>query len=160
MLLPIKKELIMMLGVSNVVDVLENYKMAVYEKDVEKFLSIYDREVHIYDCWGKWESKGISLWRENVLNWFGSMEKDGEMLKVDFSDVTIEENSIIAFVHCAVTFTAYRRETEEKLRNITNRFTFGLKKINESWFITHEHSSLPIDMETGKGMFDSGGDGK
>ncbi|WP_404447916.1 nuclear transport factor 2 family protein [Sutcliffiella horikoshii] len=143
-----------MLGVSNVDGVLEKYKQAIYEKDVESFLAIYDADVHIYDCWGKWESKGISLWRENVVNWFGAMREEGELLKVDVSDVTIEENTNLAFVHCAITFAAYNEKSEEKLRQITNRFTFGLKKINESWLITHEHSSLPIDMETGKGMFE------
>ncbi|WP_429875579.1 nuclear transport factor 2 family protein [Fictibacillus sp. NRS-1165] len=40
--------------------------------------------------------------------------------------------------------------SEEKLRQITNRFTFGLKKENNSWKIIHQHSSLPISMETGK----------
>ncbi len=144
-----------MLGASNVEGVLENYKQAIYEKDVEKFLTIYDEDVHIYDCWGKWESKGISLWRENVVNWFNGMREEGELLKVDFSDVTIEENTNLAFVYCAVTFAAYSEKSEEKLRQITNRFTFGLKKVNESGFIFHEHSSLPIDMETGRGMFDS-----
>ncbi|WP_226682919.1 YybH family protein [Sutcliffiella horikoshii] len=144
-----------MLGASNVDGVLEIYKQAIYEKDVEKFLAIYDENVHIYDCWGKWESKGISLWRENVVNWFESMRKEGEILRVDINDVTIEEDMNLAFVHCAVTFAAYSGRSEEKLRQITNRFTFGLKKISESWVITHEHSSLPINMETGKGMFDS-----
>ncbi|WP_404460739.1 YybH family protein [Sutcliffiella horikoshii] len=144
-----------MLGASNVEGVLENYKQAIYEKDVEKFLTIYDEDVHIYDSWGKWESKGISLWRENVVNWFNGMREEGELLKVDFSDVIIEENTNLAFVYCAVTFVAYSEKSEEKLRQITNRFTFGLKKVNESWFIFHEHSSLPIDMETGRGMFDS-----
>ncbi|UAL47923.1 nuclear transport factor 2 family protein [Sutcliffiella horikoshii] len=144
-----------MLGVSNVEGILENYKRAIYEKDVESFLAIYDKNVHIYDCWGKWESKGITLWRENVVNWFGGMREEGELLKVDFCDVTIEENMNLAFVHCAVTFAAYSGKSEEKLRQITNRFTFGLKKVNETWLITHEHSSLPIDMETGRGMFDS-----
>jgi hypothetical protein len=56
-------------------------------------------------------------------------------------------------VHCAVTFAAFRENTEDKLRQMTNRFTFGLKKVNESWLITHEHSSLPIDMQSGKGIF-------
>ncbi|ART75121.1 hypothetical protein B4U37_03255 [Sutcliffiella horikoshii] len=144
----------MELGVGSVEGVLETYKLAIYEKDVERFLSVYDADVHIYDCWGKWESKGIASWRENVVNWFNGMREEGEILKVEFNDVTIEENSNLAFVHCAVTFAAYSGKSEEKLRQITNRFTFGLKKVNESWMITHEHSSLPIDMETGKGMFE------
>jgi ketosteroid isomerase-like protein len=76
------------------------------------------------------------------------------MLKVDVDEVVIEESTILAFVHCSVTFAAYKEESEEKLRQMTNRFTFGLKKVNDAWLIIHEHSSLPINMEDGKGMFD------
>ncbi|MBH0160516.1 YybH family protein [Fictibacillus sp. 26RED30] len=143
----------MITGISKVQDVLENYKSAVYEKDVDQFLSTYAADVHIYDCWGNWECKGISSWRENVVMWFNSLSEDGNLLKVDINEVTIEENTSVAFVHCAVSFVAYSEQSGEKLRQMTNRFTFGLKKINESWVITHEHSSLPIDMNTGKGIF-------
>ncbi|WP_137789236.1 nuclear transport factor 2 family protein [Bacillus sp. E(2018)] len=143
----------MMIGVSSVQDVLENYKSSVYEKDVDQFLSTYAADVHIFDCWGNWECKGISSWRENVVMWFNSLSEDGNVLKVIFDDITIEENTNVAFVHCAVSFVAYSEQSGEKLRQMTNRFTFGLKKINESWVITHEHSSLPIDMHTGKGVF-------
>lgn len=134
-------------------DVLENYKTAIYEKDVEKFLSMYDSEMHIYDSWGKWESRGISSWKKNVQEWFNGLSEDGVLLKVDFNDLVVEENSYLAFVHCAVTFAAHKDESGEKLRQMTNRFTYGLKKVNKSWVIAHEHSSLPINMETGKGIF-------
>ncbi|MBN3555730.1 nuclear transport factor 2 family protein [Fictibacillus nanhaiensis] len=144
----------MMIGVSSVQDVLENYKSSVYEKDVDQFLSTCAADVHIFDCWGNWECKGISSWRENVVMWFNSLSEDRNILKVIFDDVTIEENTNVAFVHCAVSFVAHSEESGEKLRQMTNRFTFGLKKVNESWVITHEHSSLPIDMHTGKGVFD------
>ncbi|MBH0168194.1 YybH family protein [Fictibacillus sp. 18YEL24] len=143
----------MMTAISKVQDVLENYKSAVYEKDVDQFLSTYATDVHIYDCWGNWECKGISSWRENVVMWFNSLSEDRNLLKVGFNDVTLEENTSVAFVHCAVSFVAYSEQSGEKLRQMTNRFTFGLKKVNESWVITHEHSSLPIDMNTGKGIF-------
>ena len=140
-------------GITKVQDVLENYKSAVYEKDVEKFLSTYAEDVHIYDCWGNWESKGISLWKESVTEWFNGLNGDGYLLKVDFNDASIQENTNIAFVHCAVTFAAFKDNTEDTQRKMTNRFTFGLKKTNDSWLITHEHSSLPIDMQSGKGIF-------
>ena len=143
----------MMEGFLKVQDVLENYKTAVYEKDVEKFLSIYDPELHIYDCWGNWEIKGISSWKENVVEWFNGLSVDGVLLKVDFNDLVVEEYSYLAFVHCGVTFAAHQEESGEKLRQITNRFTYCLKKVNESWVIAHEHSSLPINKESGKGIF-------
>ncbi|HLO12259.1 MAG TPA: nuclear transport factor 2 family protein [Pseudoneobacillus sp.] len=140
-------------GFNKVQDVLENYKSAIYEKDVERFLSTYAPDIHIYDCWGKWESKGISHWNETVIEWFNGLSADGVLLKVDINDLVVEENSNIAFVYCAVTFIAHHEESGEKLRQMTNRFTFGLRKEKESWTIKHEHSSLPINMETGKGIF-------
>ncbi|MGD7048866.1 nuclear transport factor 2 family protein [Rossellomorea marisflavi] len=134
-------------------DVLEVYKTAVYEQDVEKFLSIHAENVHIYDCWGDWECRGISELRKNVTEWFTGLNAEGEILKVLFHEVKMEESETVAFVHCEVVFAAYTKESEEKLRQIANRFTFGLKKIEGSWVIAHQHSSLPIDMNTGKGMF-------
>jgi hypothetical protein len=50
------------------------------------------------------------------------------MLKVDVDEVVIEESTNLAFVHCSVTFAAYKEESEEKLRQMANRFTFGLKE--------------------------------
>lgn len=134
-------------------DILENYKTAVYEKDVEKFLSMYAPDMHIYDCWGSWESKGISSWREKVMAWFNGLNEDGVLLEVEFNDLVVEENSNLAFAHCDVIFAAHLKDSGEKLRQMTNRFTYGLKKVDESWVIAHEHSSLPINMETGKGIF-------
>ncbi|GKV56612.1 ketosteroid isomerase [Sporosarcina sp. NCCP-2222] len=142
-------------GFITIQDVLENYQTAIHEKDVEKFLSMYTSEIHIYDCWGKWESKGISSWRENVEEWFYGLNEEGVLLKVEFNDLAIEENSNLAFVYCAVTFAAWQEDSGEKLRQMKNRFTFGLRKTNDTWAIAHEHSSLPIDLETGKGIFNS-----
>ena len=42
-----KGDEIMTVGFHRIQDVLENYKCAVYEKDVERFLSAYDLEVHM-----------------------------------------------------------------------------------------------------------------
>lgn len=140
---------------TEVQEVLANYKTAVQEKDEEKFLSMYSPDIHIYDCWMNWESKGIASWKETVAGWFSELRAEGVLLKVDFHDVVIEESSSLAYVHCAVTFAGHQEESGEKLRQMTNRFTFGLKKMDGSWQITHEHSSLPINPETGKGIFDS-----
>ncbi|MGM0840352.1 MAG: YybH family protein [Bacillota bacterium] len=137
----------------SVQDVLQQYKSSIHERDLERFLSIYDPDIHIYDCWGNWESKGIASWQKNVTEWFNGLKADGEILKVDFQDVVVEETTNLSFAHCAVKFAAHNESTGEKLRQIINRFTFCLQKANDTWLIVHEHSSLPISMEDGKGMF-------
>ncbi|MGG1575723.1 YybH family protein [Fictibacillus sp. NRS-1165] len=142
----------MSIGLNTVQDVLDNYKSAIYEKDVERYVSTFASDIHIYDCWGDWECIGISQWEEIVKEWFNGLSEEGVLLRTDFADLVIEENSDLAFIHCAVTFAAHN-ESGEKLRQMTNRFTFGLRKENESWAISHSHSSLPISMETGKGIF-------
>ena len=142
----------MTIVLNKVQDVLENYKSAIYEKDVERFVSSFSPNIHIYDCWEDWECTGISQWREIVKDWFNGLTEEGVLLKTEFNDLVIEENADLAFVHCAVTFAAHN-QSGEKLRQMTNRFTFGIKKENESWVITHFHSSLPISMASGKGVF-------
>ncbi|WP_201715637.1 YybH family protein [Rossellomorea arthrocnemi] len=137
----------------NVQHILDEYKNAIHERDVERFLSIYDPGVHIYDCWGNWECQGIAAWQENVTEWFIGLKADGEILNVDFQDVVIEETTNLAFVRCAVTFAAHNESSGEKLRQLTNRFTFCMKNVEDTCLIVHEHSSLPISMEDGKGMF-------
>ncbi|ASK62242.1 DUF4440 domain-containing protein [Virgibacillus phasianinus] len=140
------------IGFNNVQEVLENYKSAVYEKDVERFLSSCASDIHVYDCWQDWEYIGISQRKEMAEEWFNGLNEEGVLLKTDFDNLVIEENANLAFVHCNVTYAAHN-ESGEKLRQMRNRFTFGLKKENDSWNIIHEHSSLPINMETGKGIF-------
>lgn len=140
-------------NLKNVQDVLENYQSAVYEQDLEKFLSAYAPNVHIYDCWENWEYDGVDKWSNFIKKWFNGMKEEGVLSKAEFGDLLIEENENVAFVHCKVTYADYN-QSGEKLRQLANRFTFGLKKEQSSWYIVHEHSSLPINMETGKGIFD------
>jgi ketosteroid isomerase-like protein len=142
----------MNVGFTKVQDIIENYKSAVYEQNVEKFVSAYATNIQVYDCWDDWECKGISKWKESVNGWFNHLKEDGVQLKVELNDLVVEENAGLAFINSNVSFIAYNG-SGEKLRQITNRFTFGLKKENNSWKIIHQHSSLPISMETGKGIF-------
>jgi ketosteroid isomerase-like protein len=138
---------------STVEEVLENYKTSVSERDVEKFLRSYSENISLYDCWNKWECNGLSDWRKSVESWFQELSEESLNLKVTFSDMSIEEGESVAFAKCAITYAAYVQSSSEILRQITNRFTFGLCKVDGSWQIVHEHSSLPIDPATGKGMF-------
>ena len=47
-------------GFTTVQDVIENYKSAVYEQDVEKFVSAYATNIQVYDCW---KSGSIKVFR-------------------------------------------------------------------------------------------------
>lgn len=132
-------------------DVLTNYRKAVHEKDVDKFLLGYAEDVHIFDCWGKWEYTGTAAWKQVVAEWFSGLEEE-LLLRVEFHDDIVKESGDLTYVHCAVSYTAVDLSGKE-LRSMKNRFTFVLEKIQGSWKIIHEHSSLPINPENDQAIF-------
>jgi uncharacterized protein (TIGR02246 family) len=133
-----------------VTQAMDAYSAAVNAKDVDAFVRIYDDNVHVFDSWGQWEYVGIKAWHEMVTQWFGSL--GDERVEVEFTDVRSVVGDELAFGHAAVTFTAISSEGN-RLRAMTNRLSVGLEKRGGVWKIVHEHTSLPIDMESGTALF-------
>ena len=125
-------------------DVLDAYAATVHARDVEGHVGLYDDEVHLFDAWEEFEARGNDALLAGTEQWFGSLGE--ERVRVTFDDVTIVADGDVGLVHAAVIFAA---ETEggERLRAMKNRFTFGLRR-DGRWRIVHQHSSLPISMET------------
>lgn len=134
---------------SSFLQVLETYKSAVYAKDVETFLSLYDPDVEVFDMWGQWSYRGASAWRKMVAEWFTSL--GDERVKVQTQGLKVLAADNIAVLHAFVTFTGESAEGKE-LRSMQNRFTWTLRNLGGSWKIIHEHSSAPADFETSKVM--------
>lgn len=132
--------------------ILSAYATAVNYKDVGGFMGLYASDVHVYDAWGCFEYEGSAAWRTMVEGWFGSL--GAETVRVDFADVRVCGGPEVAIVSAAATFTAYSG-SGVKQRSLTNRFTMGLSLRASQWLIAHEHSSLPVDIETGRGIFGS-----
>ena len=125
--------------------IFEGYKAAVFAKNVEAFLALYNENIHIFDMWEKWSYNGKDAWREMVSNWFGSL--GDEKVVVDFDSLTVTATNEIAVVHTFVTYKAVASNGNE-LRSMNNRLTAALKKSNGTWKIFHEHSSAPLDGNT------------
>jgi uncharacterized protein (TIGR02246 family) len=131
--------------------VLDAYAAAVYARDVDAFVALYDDDVHFFDAWNHFETRGIDAWRAMVTDWFGA--HGDERVPVEFNDVEIAGSGDVAFAHAAVTF-AGESASGERLRATTNRFTFCLARRDGAWKIVHQHSSLPIDMASMKAIFE------
>lgn len=129
--------------------VFDAYKSAVFAKDVEAFISLYDKNIRIFDMWEKWSYDGIEAWRGMVAGWFGSL--GNELVKVEFSDMEFTATNDMAIVHTFVTFTGLAADGTE-LRSMQNRLTYALKNTNGTWKIIHEHSSSPLEPETLKAI--------
>ncbi len=123
---------------------LERYANAVYNKDVESFISIYDNNVLVYDTWEEWIKKDVKEIKSMATEWFDSL--GNEKVKVEFTEVRVLESADqIVWIG---EFKFYGLDQEDQiLRNISNRWTWVLKNFNGTLKVVHEHSSLPINME-------------
>jgi uncharacterized protein (TIGR02246 family) len=125
-------------------NVLDRYRAAVFDKDVEGMLALYADNVHVFDTWNVWEYDGVPAWRSAIEQWFGSLQD--EAVEVGVADVRTDEGSDLAFISAVVTYTAVS-EKGVALRSIENRLTWVLTRHEETWKIVHEHTSVPVGFE-------------
>jgi len=124
-----------------ILQVLTAYKAAVYEKNVDAFMQLYDKHTRIFDTWGSWLFESAAARQPVILQWFGSLGT--ERVVVNFDDVLVTYSHDMAIVSAIGTYAAISVEGLE-LRSMQNRFTWGLKFAEGVWKIIHEHTSVPI----------------
>lgn len=73
-------------------------------------------------------------------------------LGIEMRDLKIVADNEAAFCHCLNHFTG--KEASGKEIDVWMRATVCYRKIDGRWLAVHEHISVPIDMESGKALFD------
>ena len=134
---------------SDVQSAFDSYRDAVYAKDVDAFVGLYDPAVQVFDMWGVWSYDGRDAWRGMATEWFGSL--GDERVGVEFTHVRSEIAGDLAFAHALVTYTGLSAEGKA-LRAMTNRISWVLRRSGGAWRVVHEHSSAPVDFETQKAI--------
>ncbi|MGF6967130.1 ketosteroid isomerase-like protein [Paraburkholderia sp. WC7.3g] len=133
-----------------VLQVLADYQAAVWAKDVDSFVALYDREAVVFDMWGSWSYHGIASWRAMVEGWFGSL--GAERVNVNFSAAQTIVATDLAVVHAFATYKAVDADGLE-LRSMDNRLTMTLRLQADGWKIVHQHTSAPIEVGTAQVIF-------
>ncbi|MGZ9810758.1 YybH family protein [Pseudoroseicyclus sp. H15] len=128
----------------------ETYADAAWEKDVDRFLSIYDDSLLAYDTWDQWSIAGRRRWGDMVREWFGSLQK--ERVSVKIVPERIDISGDMALMAGAITYAAISPDDRE-LRQMTSRLTWVLRQKDGAWKITHEHGSAPIGFADHKADF-------
>jgi ketosteroid isomerase-like protein len=130
---------------------LEAYESAIFEKDLESFLALFDDQVRVFDMWGQWSYDGLAAWGEMVKGWFSSLGADRDRLTLE--EVEFFFGGDLATVTAFARFAAISPNGEE-LRFLYNRLTLVVRlKTGPGpgpgvWKIIHQHTSAPIDGET------------
>ena len=133
----------------DVARVLAAYESAVYARDADALMRLYDPGVRVFDAWGVWSYEGADAWRRAVEGWFMSL--GAERVKVRFDDVRAVTGKEMASVSAIVTYTGLSA-AGEPLRAMHNRITWVLRTLAHVPRIVHEHTSAPIGFEDAKAI--------
>ncbi len=125
------------------------YESAVFKKDVESLMRLYDPDVRVFDAWGVWSYEGAEAWQRTVEGWFTSLGT--ERVKVTFADVQAFTGKDMASVSAIVSYAGVSAEGQP-LRAMHNRITWVLRTTGHVPRIVHEHTSAPIGFEDSKAI--------
>lgn len=129
--------------------ILGAYASAVFDKDVDALMRLYDPGVRVFDAWGVWSHDGAPAWQRTVEAWLTSL--GAERVKVRFDDVRTTIGKDMASVDAIVTYAGISPEGQE-LRAMQNRITWVLRTVGHVPRIVHEHTSAPIGFDDSKAI--------
>lgn len=132
---------------------LNAYIAAVYDRDAEAFLRLYDTQARVYDTWGVWAYEGTASRRQAIEGWFSSL--GDERVRVSFDDVHTTQDQALAMLVATGRYAAISADGVE-IRSMQNRLTWALQRKNGDWSIVHEHTSVPIGFSDLKGILQRG----
>jgi ketosteroid isomerase-like protein len=133
-----------------ILQVLEDYTAAVWAKNVDSLVALYDPQTVVFDMWGAWLHNGIASWRSVVEGWFGSL--GSERVIVAFSESQTIVAADLAVIHAFASYKAVDADGKE-LRAMDNRLTMTLRRHADGWKIVHQHTSSPIEVGTAQVVF-------
>ena len=128
---------------------IENKIKAVRAKDVDGATSDYAPDVLSFDVVNPLRYFGADAIRKRLEEWFSSFQGS---IGLEIRDLSITVGEAVAFSHCLNHVSATTRGGGKL--DMLWRETACYRKIEGKWLITHQHSSVPFDVESGKASLD------
>jgi ketosteroid isomerase-like protein len=120
---------------------IEALAQAIRDKDVDRVMSFYAKDVVVFDVRPPLDVRGADGYRKNFERWFASIE--GPM-GFDFLDLSISAGEGASFCHYLAHITGTR--PGDRTVDYWVRGTSCFERWNGHWLITHEHISMPAHM--------------
>jgi ketosteroid isomerase-like protein len=122
---------------------------AVRMKDVDKLMSGYAPDVLSFDVVDPLQYAGSDSIRARMEEWFSSFQGP---IGLDNRNLTIAAGEDVAFCHSLSHVNGTM--TDGRLLDMWWRETVCFRRIDDKWMITHQHSSVPFNVESGKASLD------
>ena len=128
---------------------IENWAKAVRAKDINGLTSNYAPDVLLFDVVNQLQHVGSDAVRKRAEEWVSSFEGP---IDYEVRDLSITTGDDVAFCHSLNRINATRADGQKV--DMWVRATVCCRKIDGTWMVTHEHSSVPFDGASGKASLD------
>lgn len=131
-------------------EVIDECSKAVRDKDWDALMKHYADDCVTFDIMPPLEYRGADNYHKNIERCLDIFEKP---MQLDVSDLNINVSGDVAFAHSLNHFVGQLIDKPETYDNWM-RVTTCFRNIDGAWKITHEHTSVPVDEQTGLGRMD------
>ncbi|MEV0289297.1 nuclear transport factor 2 family protein [Kribbella sp. NPDC050820] len=131
-------------------ELLERRVEACRAKDIDALMSLYADDIVYYDVIAPLQFIGTDEVRRNFVRWFD--EYDGP-IGLETQDQRVAVSGDVAFAHMLHLDSGTRRNGLELA--VWVHSTVCLRHINNHWLITHEHISIPHDLNDWTAVVDA-----
>jgi uncharacterized protein (TIGR02246 family) len=122
---------------------------AVRAKDINGAISHYAPDVLSFDVVNPLQQIGSDASRKRAEEWFSSFQGP---IGYEIRNLSITVDETLAFSHGLSHVSATK--TDGGQLDMWWRTTVCFRKIDGKWTVTHEHNSVPFDVESGKASLD------
>ena len=122
---------------------------AVRARDIDGAMSNISPDIVSFDVVNPLQHVGSDALRKRAEEWFSSFQGP---IGFEVRDLRITTSDDVAFSHGLSHVSATR--TDGVKLDMWWRATVCYRKIDGKWMVTHEHNSVPFDVETGKASLD------
>jgi ketosteroid isomerase-like protein len=123
---------------------------AIHDKDIDGLMAHHARDVLAFDALNPLQYVGSEAVKERAGQWFSWYQGP---IDYEIRDLEIATGDELAY--CYYLYRISGRMTNGREVNMWLRATICFRKIDGSWVVTHEHTSVPFDAESGKASLDS-----
>jgi ketosteroid isomerase-like protein len=134
---------------AQITKLMESWANAIRAKDVDSRTSNYAPNVHLFDVVEPLQCLGSNAVKQRAGEWFSTF--DGP-LGFEMHDLRIAADGDVAFSH-SLNHVSGTKVDGQKV-DMWWRATVCYRKMGEQWMVTHEHNSVPFDMQNGKASLD------
>jgi ketosteroid isomerase-like protein len=134
---------------SDIRTLLQERSQSIWDKDLDQLVTFYSHDIVYFDIVPPLNYVGSAALVERFRDWFARY--DGPIgQEIGQCDVVVGDDVAVAFMLIRASGTLANGPDV----NFWVRATTSFRRAEQTWLITHEHVSVPVDLTTARAVLD------